>query len=1169
MKNPYDAFDEYGLRYLLTHLIEAEAWEGMEQIFSDVLFVETKCSAEMRYELIVDYTDAILRSPDAFSLLENIWKGLAPRRSELLQQLLHRFLYVASVPDQRVLKFLPKDREFENSSHVRHPRPVYWPPMLKFLAHHRYEVIECAPNQVAKIVKQWLGQNQDHSYQKEAAELGLAIAWRIFHRDHCYNWYRQRNVRPKIAYQAVLASVAVLPKQAIEFILIACGRQEPPPPPPELIEPAEPVSARNPNLPTPPLGSFYPEVEIPAWPDGSKWPIDRHFREICLTESQHLVLLMAGYPEIARELILALLIREPGKRPEDWQSNEFYCDYELQDQHGWFPPFYNEGPFLTFLLLKPRIGLDLILRLVNFATEQWKARREAQNQAPPAVIIPFPNGEQRWLGDRRMYAAYRDSTIFPDVIVCALMALEKWCYDNLENQDALTEAINRILTQTQSLAFAGFLIGIGKKHPALFKNSLGPFLAVPEFYQWETMHQCDGEGHQVSGWDRLRHSEQQIEQAREWHNMPHRKQELSEVALHVFLNDEIIRKFIENAREQWQTRLQQSKLDDPLYDRLTKLSREFDIENWERGEHPEYGKFWRFQAPKDFLEQLVKERPQFLKQQTLFLFPSQCRQRLSENKALEEDELEEFWESLQRLERFTDEELENFSRQLHDRRESGLELDDPDAGIRQLRNSLCAGVTVLIHLHREWLREHPEKEEWCVRTLVDTILSPPSPSPLDNEVSVFDMNWDNFCAYAIPILWVEEPESELWRRLIVRLVTHAHYLTPQILFLQTVKYRRQLGDDFLRLQHLILRWAWARWHFRHPVPMEKKRGRKKRHVKVSKKFDAVVQKFIKGSLATKLPSWVMLATAERSLSMPFSKKLHFQQDPGIDLTLIRHAFDAMPALEKAQGSSERFRIITFWKEALQCVLRLLGNGDDEIEEFDHTPGDFESWVFDKIAQLLLQFQATENPQDFWMPIFNLGVPAHDWIGFFLRDWIYYGLTFTQHKGKFIEVWKAMLDFAFSSPKWDNKLKKGNHYLDELWYLLMGLGGNYLNLWNEEKATLVTEMRDYYERWAPLHLFQGHRTSTFIAFLQNPAAKDICLDGLLWLERAANETESDFKYEQGSLVELLTFYWQEHQSALRQHPGYWSAFDNILNRLVRQGNTQALALSERVATEASK
>ncbi len=1168
MQNPYDEFDEYGIRHLSTHLIQAEAWEGLEQIFSDARFIEAKYTAGMNYELVVDYNEAILRTPDAFRLLENIWNGLSVRHTEILQPLLHRFLYVATIPDQNVLKRASKEQEIEFSSRFRLPDPTYWPPMVRFLDGHRSEVIEYAPNEVAIITEKWLVQTQSPSYQKEAAELGLAIAWRVFYRTYRYAWYRQKDVNPKTAYHAVLASVPMLPEQAVEFVLITCGRQEPPPPPPELVEPAKLSPERDPNLPTPPLGSCYPEVGIPPWPDGPRWQIDRYFQEVCLNESHSLMPLMALYPEIARELILALLIQGPGKRPEDWQTNEFYCDYELQDKYGWFPPFYNEGPFLIFLTIIPKTGLDLILRLINFVTEQWKDRRKAQSQNIPFVSIPFPDGEKQWFGERRLYATYRNSTLFPDVIVCALMALEQWFYTNWDKENRITEAIDTILKQTQSLAFAGLLIGIGKKHPALFKRQLKPFLAVPEFYSWEMQHQLDGEGHHMVGWDRRKYTETQIKRAHEWHTMPHRKLELNTDALSLFLHDENIRAFIENAREQWQTRFQNSTPDDPLYDRLAKLIREFDVNNWQQEEHPEFETLWRFQPPEEFLEQLEKERPQFLDQQLLLYFPFQCRQRLSENQPLSADELEDFWNSLQRIEQFSDDELENFSQQLQENREFG-KVADPDVGKRYVRDALCAGATVLIHLHREWLREHPEKEEWCIQTLAETILSPPSPSPLDNDVSINDMNWDNFCAYAVSILWAEEPQSELWRQLIVRLMTHPHYITAKILFLQAVTYRQELGDDFLRLQHLILLWAWARWHLssRCHMPKESNRRRKTRRKRVSKRFDTVAKAFIDGTLSTELPSWKEVATVEYKSPRFQSKKHWFPHSPGLDVNLIQYAFDGFPSLAEVQDIHEKQSWIKLWKETLDWVLRMLGNGNDEISTIDRTPGKFERWVFKRVAQVIPYLHSSEEQQSFWKPILSLGIPAHYWIQTFLLDWFIYGIGTDQCESGCIQVWKEMLDFAFTSPKWDYNIIKNSHELDELWYQLIGLHRGFLELWDEVKQTIVSQMRDYYERWAPLHLFQGYNTSTFMAFLLAPAAQDIRMDALLWLEQAVSTLKRELRYEEpGSLARLLVFYWDNHRMSLRQHSKCWEAFMNLLTLLVRQGNTLANELIGHVSSD---
>lgn len=295
-----------------------------------------------------------------------------------------------------------------------------------------------------------------------------------------------------------------------------------------------------------------------------------------------------------------------------------------------------------------------------------------------------------------------------------------------------------------------------------------------------------------------------------------------------------------------------------------------------------------------------------------------------------------------------------------------------------------------------------------------------------------------------------------------------------------------------------------------------------------------------------------------------SKRYYFLQNPGLDLTLTRYTFDGLPPLTEARDEQERQQWIAFWKEALNCVLWMLGNRDEEIKEFHETPGEFEGWVFDNIVPVILQLHPSEDRQMFWKPILDLGTPAHHWIEDFLLGWFLYGLDPGQNESVFIQVWKKMLDFAFISPKWAYNPQRGSHELDDLWYRLMGIDRNFLHLWNEEKTTTVTQMRTYYERWAQLHLFHGYNTSAFLKFLQTPAAQNIRLDGLIWIDLAVFQMDREFQYEEPDrLAGLLTFCWQNHQIALRQHSGYWTAFKNLLARLVRQGDNRVFALSKRI------
>ncbi|QFY44847.1 hypothetical protein F6R98_21255 [Candidatus Methylospira mobilis] len=113
----------------------------------------------------------------------------------------------------------------------------------------------------------------------------------------------------------------------------------------------------------------------------------------------------------------------------------------------------------------------------------------------------------------------------PNILVSALMALERWFYIQLDKSEDIDHIIADILKRTRSLALAGLLIGVGRKQPKLFLGPLRSFLGSPEIYEFDLRHQIDREGHQMIGW-RVGHTQKEFEAAKEWHGAPHRKKGL-------------------------------------------------------------------------------------------------------------------------------------------------------------------------------------------------------------------------------------------------------------------------------------------------------------------------------------------------------------------------------------------------------------------------------------------------------------------------------------------------------------------------------------------------------------------------------------------------------------------------------------------------------------------
>jgi hypothetical protein len=326
-----------------------------------------------------------------------------------------------------------------------------------------------------------------------------------------------------------------------------------------------------------------------------------------------------------------------------------------------------------------------------------------------------------------------------------------------------------------------------------------------------------------------------------------------------------------------------------------------------------------------------------------------------------------------------------------------------------------------------------------------------------------------------------------------------------------------------------------------------------------------------------VPSWeeIVVQTQSRQVNSPAYvkgrsgiKKIRSQQDPGLDLLLIQAAYSWLPTLDQAASEAERVEWIGFWKEALDCMVRRLGEDPGDEEEISGTPWTVDYWMLDHIVCLIPQLRRSEFPTDFWRPILSLGTPGRFWINTFLRKWFVYGLHSEPAPGAFVREWRAMLEFAFASPKWNFDSVKRWFKLDEMWCALMGFDSISSDTWTVPQKPVVKHMYELYERWADSHLHRPQCARAFIAFLTQPAAEEILLDGLAWLEKAARRAGDRFWNEHGlqaALVSLLDMCWRSYKGRLRQQETAFSAFKTLLKKLADFQNPVALEIQQRVAS----
>ena len=817
--------------------------------------------------------------------------------------------------------------------------------------------------------------------------------------------------------------------------------------------------------------------------------------------------------------------------------------------HRWFPPFYTRGPFYFFLNTHPEQGLNLVISLMNFVMERWAEPWAEGGKQPPQIEVEFSWGKRTFIGDPYTYYWHRDVGNISRIIPSALMALEKWLYDGFDKQDLKEDTLRRIegiLQKGSSLAFIGLLISVGKKNPELFGGPMLPLLALPEFYSLDVEHILKSEMHQMIGWYQLERS--MIKLAQEFHSMPHRKLQLSEIAINLFLSDESTRDAFAKFQQNWKLRFEKSLFETVSPDLLENLIQWFDISNWKTKEDPEHGEILEFEMPKEIRERRKEASKTIQDRQVLIHWPIKFRQILDGEEKLSPDDGEKLWSAIQFV--------------------NNVELpkDDPDFDVLSKENAICGGVAVLFKYFKDWLRQRPDKEKWCIGKVTGLILNPPPEKEFDSDVSIANWFWNRFCAEAMPIIWADDPENQLYRRCMAILTINKHYETVTLLFRSASELRVILKEHFRQLINFLLRWSHARWRYTREQCAEKK------SFDLNKWLGEEIEAFEKGKVSSQQITWELIAQDEierrKTLYEKEIRKRAGKCEPPkeayFDLWLMKAAFNWMPPLDQAVDKNERKEWLVFWRQALAWTLNILET--DENGEISGAPSDWDGWLFERIAIHVMCMDESEKPAELWNPILALGGEGHYWVENFLMEWFIKGIGAEKVPTNFIKRWKEMIEYAFGSEKWNPPSGWKRFHLKDLWCELLGMNYIISALWKEDKKSIIKEMKGYYERWAKGNLADPQSAVKFIFLLMCSAADEILHDGLVWLDKASDEAGNRFftdRHEnvQNPLANLLEITWKKHRESIKENNATFEAFKSLLRKLVDLQNLQAIEIQQ--------
>lgn len=1119
--------------------------------------------------------EAVFFARNSRDLLEQAWPMLVADHGKLLDRLLDRFLYVATVPNDRLDEVFKSPKEAARFEHLfRLPLAPYWRGILETLNAHRDEVAVLCPLAGARVARLWLQsmppmlvKTMRFPWRREAALVALEIARQF----RLAGSYSSKDGK-KAAYEAVLLAAPDLPDEVTSFCREMAERipsdqaseksaEEPNEEDIRVVTKSDPQRAeviRQMTTPVFPLGPLRPR-----WPDGPLSRVSGSFRDACL-ESGAFPMFFRTCPEAAVEVLLAISIEEP--QFEDLFASSIDDRSGVEPWHGGSPPLYLRGPFLAMLRDNSGAALAYILKLVNFATRRFAEaeKRRPKNKFFPdepevEVLMGVGSDRKRWLGNNQVYRWHNDWPLKSKIITCSLMALEFWLYEEAEKGAEISGPLNRILAESESLAFAGLLVDVGKRFPALFAGPLRPLLAIAPLYQLDIGASLERRSYRVGlmGWA-LGQPEELVKLANEWHGQPHRKQFLRDFVQWLTVRCLDVKAFMAKVVVGWRGEIAGDERH-PLRFLVEQLNPDNIVET-QVGENRV---MISVQMPDALAREVEEEGRQREDDMFFMMMPMQCRTRLDKNERLKEGDLDDFWARLQRLDGLT----------------------PPPDDIYRLNvpiDGILGGVAVLIALNRDWLSAQPAKLEWCRQKLREVYESPPPRSPLDSEDALGNDNWDAFAAEAGAALWAEDPADPLARCLVAYGVMANRYATVALTLRRAATLRERLGDDFRRLVSLALRFstvrAVLRWRGSARLEPGEWGGR------AQKLYSA----FMAGTLSPDFPS---LAKENEVASRAIEEVRQEQMREWTRRTKGLGAEDA-PVQEDQPSHPPRTRPVSLDTNQLVAVLTPLAPGPTstkaEVEHWgtllgemltlvlatvprsadgrrgaDSFPTDFDDWVFSQITGILPRV-TPEDARRLWQPILDLGTPAHHWVERFFWDWFTDGYQQAPTPEAFTAIWDEMIRFAAGHTRWS--VDQNRYDLAGIVKELLGCSHGMHTVAKDQAYTealgrLTPAFDEAGKKWFGMAQVVGG----FARFAVAPAAAHLLLPAVLWLSKAS-ETVTATKSERDlddALITLLHEAWERHRVELAQDGVLREAFQELLTRLAARSSHAALALRDRV------
>lgn len=1111
-------------------------------------------------QVLDPWLEGVAFCADAGRALGLVRSDLLANGGMLLGRFLRRLLYVGTLPDpvmQHRIGAIDPDSAQTVAELFRLPLNAVWEPVVAFLASIPQEATDFVPLELAELSPMWARleeytqlkwtQLADLVLLSGEKELRMEVAGRYRNNGGKISLRNGNQSRANIYTGAILAA-SQNPARAAKLALKAAGRIA--------WEPGDVAADADEQW----RGEYHEPpffiasrklVKSPpeSWPDGPWRRTSHDFLSAWLRSNTPLALYQKS-SSAACEATLGLLL--------DWPKSELRDPHSsLVEHHGFVfasdqmtPVMWSNGPFISFLRQEAEPAAKMIVQLVNFATDRYADWWPYDDSRLETVHITFARGKAAWKGNHQVYAWFRYHMNTAAVVTCALMALEKWFDERIETGKPIAPVLDILVSQGQSLAFAGVLAAIGKRHPQLFVSELKPLL----FHRVLYMHDVHAVNDDFFGGASWFEDKVVTDHRKKWSQLPGRRVHLKDSAVRWLLMKPELAPVLGEVATQW--RAEAEKLPSGSEDRLVLLrwASDFERTTYKEVTLPDGQKGWQNERPEELRDIAgEKESARLL---DLLTIPTQCARWLTTRP------------------HFEDAQLVEVIRQLRDWSEYEQPITKPDddemaSSFRDHRHARAGLIAVVLCLGDTWLDQHPNERQWLEGEVAKQLNDPP-PILIFSPEETHD-DWESFMARALVRCWAQAPRDRDRRAIVASFLTVQRYRTVAHVFQEAFLVRAKLGKAYRELEAFALAFSAQR---KKQTTLQFLGKRQRTDATALRQWGQTwLTRFAEGKGPEWQDDWRKLevkrrfAHEEDDVSRTGGRRrlILRRRGYGLDIEIILAVFGHLPALSEATTKKERAHWLHVTQEILGVYWRTLPTGTKATADaewaYDHWRSD--DAVMSLVAKRVFELTSVEA-RDLWKPMLGLPAAAHDHIRSFLTATL---LECLRPEPPWIArlrpIWLEMVECFSTRPESSTARDRD---VCEVWEVLLLYGSSLASTGEEFFRPLVEDLRPFYESRIKALGTDSFAHARLARFLTTKACEPLLVDALVWLRPSWEQASGYFwqcAVENTGLERLLEHSWKNVFAQVRQNPAAFAAFKLLtLNLAIRQSGI-ALQIQEKI------